>query len=201
MRCQDLKVLLAVARRKLDHDGAGIEAEPLWAIAVRPPSVDTGLCSIGTVSVSPHRQIFSGGCAFRAQRAIGRVPIAGLRSGKPGSSRKNEAASDDTDAVGVLTFQKTADKRCCNVDDQEPTIVPDTCCYRRWRGFLVSASRAWIWAPAGCTLVADEHNPTEKILRCATQLTPQCCKDPVSTDGEGGQQSPQWVRLDFPAPS
>lgn len=35
----------------------------------------------------------------------------------------------------------------------------------------VSAAAQVHSQPAGCTLVADEHNPTEKILRCGDNLT------------------------------
>src|SRR5436190_10841801 len=50
--------------------------------------------------------------------------------------------------------------------------------------------------PAGCTLVADDRNATEKILRCGDMLTvrnaPQTRYRPT---GQHGREAPTGVRL------
>jgi ferric-dicitrate binding protein FerR (iron transport regulator) len=61
----------------------------------------------------------------------------------------------------------------------------------------LSASAHGIAQPAGCTLVADDRNPTEKILRCGDTLTirnaPQTRYRPT---GQNGREAPTGVRLD-----
>jgi ferric-dicitrate binding protein FerR (iron transport regulator) len=64
-------------------------------------------------------------------------------------------------------------------------------------GMWLSASAHGVAQPAGCTLVADDRNPTEKILRCGDTLTirnaPQSRYRPT---GQHEQQAPTGVRLE-----
>src|SRR5258708_23162492 len=76
----------------------------------------------------------------------------------------------------------------------------------RQRPFLLIAMAGALWLsasahgvaqPAGCTLIADDRNPTEKILRCGDTLT---IRNAAETEyrpiGQRGQQAPIGARLD-----
>jgi ferric-dicitrate binding protein FerR (iron transport regulator) len=51
--------------------------------------------------------------------------------------------------------------------------------------------------PAGCTLVADDRNPKEKMLRCGDELTIRAAANSkYQLAGETGQAPPTQVRLE-----
>jgi ferric-dicitrate binding protein FerR (iron transport regulator) len=51
--------------------------------------------------------------------------------------------------------------------------------------------------PAGCTLVADDRNPREKMLRCGDDLTIRAAANSkYQVIGESGQAPPMEVRLE-----
>jgi ferric-dicitrate binding protein FerR (iron transport regulator) len=68
----------------------------------------------------------------------------------------------------------------------------------------MAAASIWLGAPAhvlgqpvGCTLVADDRNPTEKILRCGDGLTIRNArKTRFQLTDQEGQQPPGGARLD-----
>src|SRR5258708_2703423 len=99
--------------------------------------------------------------------------------------------------IGVLTFQKTqaagvAMLKTWNDDRPRPFLLIVVA-----GAFWLSASAHGFGQPAGCTLVADEHNPTEKILRCGDTLTVRnAAKTQYQPTGQDGQQPPTGVRLD-----
>ena len=76
----------------------------------------------------------------------------------------------------------------------------------RQRPFLVAAMAGALWLsasaqgfaqPAGCTLIADDRNPTEKILRCGDTLTIRSAANTrYRLTGQKGQEAPTGVRLD-----
>jgi ferric-dicitrate binding protein FerR (iron transport regulator) len=60
----------------------------------------------------------------------------------------------------------------------------------------LSASALGVAQPAGCTLIADDRNPTEKILRCGDTLTIRnAAETRYRLTGQHGQQGPTGVRL------
>lgn len=76
----------------------------------------------------------------------------------------------------------------------------------RRKSFLLIAMAGALWLsasapgfaqPAGCTLVADDRNPTEKILRCGDTLAIRnAAQAEYRPIGQHGQQAPTGVRLD-----
>ena len=61
----------------------------------------------------------------------------------------------------------------------------------------LSASAHGFAQPAGCTLVADDRNPSEKILRCGDTLTIRNAPGTrYRLTGQHGPQAPTGVRLD-----
>jgi ferric-dicitrate binding protein FerR (iron transport regulator) len=75
-----------------------------------------------------------------------------------------------------------------------------------WRSFWLAAVAGALWLgasahgfaqPAGCTLVADDRNPTEKILRCGNTLAIRNAPGTrYRLTGQHGRQAPTGVRLD-----
>jgi ferric-dicitrate binding protein FerR (iron transport regulator) len=74
----------------------------------------------------------------------------------------------------------------------------------RARAIAIGLIAAWIGAatpalgqPAGCTLVADDRNPKEKMLRCGDDLTIRpAANSKYQVTGESGQAPPTEVRLE-----
>jgi ferric-dicitrate binding protein FerR (iron transport regulator) len=74
----------------------------------------------------------------------------------------------------------------------------------RVRAIVLGLIAAWIGAatpalgqPAGCTLVADDRNPKEKMLRCGDDLTIRAAANSkYQVTGETGQGPPTEVRLE-----
>jgi len=61
----------------------------------------------------------------------------------------------------------------------------------------LSASAPGVAQPAGCTLFADDRNPTEKILRCGDTLAIRnAAETEYRPTGQHGQQAPTGARLD-----
>ncbi|MEN3382927.1 MAG: hypothetical protein V7608_2971 [Hyphomicrobiales bacterium] len=75
-----------------------------------------------------------------------------------------------------------------------------------WRPFWLVAMAGALWLgasahgfaqPAGCTLVADDRNPTEKILRCGNTLAIRNAPGTrYRLTGQHGRQAPTGARLD-----
>jgi ferric-dicitrate binding protein FerR (iron transport regulator) len=62
-----------------------------------------------------------------------------------------------------------------------------------WLGAIAPA----LSQPAGCTLVADDRNPKEKMLRCGDDLTIRAAANSkYQVTGAAGQAPPSEVRLD-----
>ena len=74
----------------------------------------------------------------------------------------------------------------------------------RTRAIALGLIAAWIGTaapalgqPAGCTLVADDRNPKEKMLRCGDDLTIRpAANSKYQVTGEAGQGPPTEVRLE-----
>jgi len=60
----------------------------------------------------------------------------------------------------------------------------------------IGAATPALGQPAGCTLVADDRNPKEKMLRCGDDLTIRAAANSkYQVTGESGQAPPTEVRL------
>jgi len=60
----------------------------------------------------------------------------------------------------------------------------------------IGAATPALGQPAGCTLVADDRNPKEKMLRCGDDLTIRAAANSkYQVAGESGQAPPTEVRL------
>jgi hypothetical protein len=75
----------------------------------------------------------------------------------------------------------------------------------RRKSFLLTALAGVLWLdasahgfaqPAGCTLIADDRNPSEKILRCGDTLAIRNAPGTRYRPTGRGQEAPTGVRLD-----
>src|SRR5437868_4365137 len=74
----------------------------------------------------------------------------------------------------------------------------------RWPTCAIISALIWLGAPttvfgqpAGCTLVADERNPADRVLRCGEGLTIRTAPNTeFRLTGQDGGQPPTGARLD-----